>query len=84
MPAKRRDRELTLSLAFRSEAPKSRFKLKEENNRATFQPLPAPVQVTVRSQAGAAEIADIDTETRDGMVVYEISFKDEGKIRSCT
>jgi hypothetical protein len=44
-----------------------------------FSDLPTAVLQTIQERAPYAEIADIDKETRSGQVVYEISFKEEGK-----
>lgn len=44
-----------------------------------FSDLPAAVQKTVIAQAGTAEIADIDKETRDGRTVYEVEFERKGR-----
>jgi uncharacterized membrane protein YkoI len=43
-----------------------------------FTELPAAVQKTVREQVPTAPIADIDKHTKDGMIVYDISFKEKG------
>jgi uncharacterized membrane protein YkoI len=43
-----------------------------------FTELPAAVQKTVREQEPTAAISDIDKRTKDGQVVYEISFKEKG------
>ncbi len=40
--------------------------------------LPAPVQETVRKQAGEREIADIDHESWKGRSVYEVEFRQPG------
>jgi uncharacterized membrane protein YkoI len=45
----------------------------------TLADLPAAVLSAIRERAPNAEVADIDKETRSGQVVYEISFKEEGK-----
>ena len=50
-----------------------------ESRKVQFFELPAAVQKTVREQAGAAEIEDIDKETRNGKTVYEAAFKKDGK-----
>ena len=44
-----------------------------------FNQLPAAVQKTVRAQAPNAEVADIDTKTRDGVTVYQIQFRDKDR-----
>lgn len=41
--------------------------------------LPTAVQATIRREAGTNEIVDIDKETRDGKVVYEVEIKQPGK-----
>src|SRR4051812_9284315 len=41
--------------------------------------LPEKVQATVQAKAPDAEIANISRKDDNGRVVYEISFKDEGK-----
>jgi uncharacterized membrane protein YkoI len=43
--------------------------------------LPPAVQKTVREQAGAQKIADIDRETRTGRTVWEIELEQEGRNR---
>jgi len=43
-----------------------------------FNELPPAVQKTVRAQAPNAEIADISHNTRDGIEVYEVGFKESG------
>jgi uncharacterized membrane protein YkoI len=43
-----------------------------------FNELPPAVQKTVRAQAPNAEIADISHNTRDGIDVYEVEFKEPG------
>lgn len=45
----------------------------------TMKDLPAAVRQTIMEKAPNAEVKDIDKETRSGGVVYEITFKDEGK-----
>lgn len=44
-----------------------------------FNQLPAAVQKVVRDTAPNAEIADVETKTRDGMTVYEIQFRDRDR-----
>ena len=44
-----------------------------------FEELPPAVQKTVREQAGAQKIADIDRETRTGRIVWEVEFEKAGK-----
>jgi uncharacterized membrane protein YkoI len=41
--------------------------------------LPAPVQKTVREQAGGQQVADIDREDRTGQTVWEVEFEREGR-----
>lgn len=41
--------------------------------------LPAAVQNTIKAQAGAAPIEDIDKGTLNGRVVYEVAFKKDGQ-----
>ena len=41
--------------------------------------LPEKVQKTIQSQAPNAEIADINRKEKDGVVFYEVEFKDKGK-----
>jgi uncharacterized membrane protein YkoI len=43
-----------------------------------FTQLPAAVQKTVRERAPSAKIADIKQRTRDGVLVYEVSFEEKG------
>jgi len=43
--------------------------------------LPPAVQKTVREQAGAQKIADIDRETRTGKTVWEVEIEQDGKNR---
>jgi len=43
--------------------------------------LPPAVQKTVREQAGAQKVADIDRETRTGRTVWEIELEQEGRNR---
>lgn len=45
----------------------------------TLSDLPQAVRSTLSSQDPNAEIADIDKTTRNGQVVYEISFTEPGK-----
>jgi hypothetical protein len=45
----------------------------------TLADLPQAVKNTLRQRAPRAEIADIDQTTRDGRVVYEVSFIEQGK-----
>ncbi|MBA4150078.1 MAG: PepSY-like domain-containing protein [Verrucomicrobia bacterium] len=44
-----------------------------------FEDLPEAVQNTIRQESAGAEIADIDKEERTGQVIYEVSFKQEGR-----
>lgn len=44
-----------------------------------FTQLPAAVQKTVRDQAPNAKITDIHKDTKDGQIVYDISFEAKGK-----
>lgn len=46
-----------------------------------FEDLPPAVQKTVREQAGAGKIDDIDRETRTGRVVWEIEIEQDGRDR---
>ena len=41
-----------------------------------FNQAPAPVQETVRSRAPNAEVAAVNKETRNGITVYRIEFRD--------
>src|SRR5687767_711594 len=41
--------------------------------------LPPAVQKTVRQQAGANKIADIDRETRTGRIVWEVEIEQQGR-----
>jgi uncharacterized membrane protein YkoI len=45
----------------------------------TMKDLPAAVRQTIMEKAPNAEVTDIDKKTRDGRVMYEITFKDTGK-----
>lgn len=47
----------------------------EEASRA-FNETPAPVQETVRNRAPNAEVARVDKQTRDGIAIYRIEFRD--------
>jgi len=53
--------------------------LGKNESRVEFSQLPAAVRKTIQSQAGAAKIADLDRETRDGRVVYEVEFERQGR-----
>ena len=44
-----------------------------------FNQLPAPVQTTVRAKAPDAEIANIKKDTRNGLDVYAIQFRDKDR-----
>ena len=41
--------------------------------------LPEKVQKTIQSHAPNAEIADINRKEKDGLVFYDVEFKDKGK-----
>jgi len=41
--------------------------------------LPEPVRNALKDRAPTSEIADIDKETRDGQVVYKVTFAEPGK-----
>ncbi|HEY1172442.1 MAG TPA: PepSY domain-containing protein [Verrucomicrobiae bacterium] len=41
--------------------------------------LPTAAQATIKREAAGKDIVDIDKETRDGRVVYEVEIKQEGK-----
>jgi hypothetical protein len=41
--------------------------------------LPEKVQKTIQRDAPNAEIADINRKEKDGLVFYEVEFKDKGK-----
>jgi hypothetical protein len=45
----------------------------------TLKDLPSPVREALQKQMPRAEVADIDKTTRNGKVVYEISFAEPGK-----
>ena len=45
----------------------------------TVQQLPDAVKQTLKQRVPHAEIADIDKKTRNGKVVYQISFKEAGR-----
>jgi uncharacterized membrane protein YkoI len=47
--------------------------------RLTLDQLPAPVQDTVRKQAGGKEIAKIERETWNGQPGYRVQFKESGR-----
>jgi uncharacterized membrane protein YkoI len=53
--------------------PLSRFRSLEVRD------VPEPVQQTIREQAAGREVADIDRETWDGKVVYEVEFAQTGR-----
>lgn len=55
-----------------------------ESTSQKFNELPQPVQKTVRAHAPNAEIASVDKQTKDGMVVYEVTFNEPGKNPSVT
>lgn len=44
-----------------------------------FEQLPRPLQDTIRAHAGSVPIEDIDLQMRDGIAIYEVAFKKEGK-----
>lgn len=43
-----------------------------------FAQLPAAVQKTIRAQEPNAPVASIRKHTKDGLVVYDVSFKEKG------
>jgi uncharacterized membrane protein YkoI len=44
-----------------------------------FSALPADVQRSIQTHASGAEIADVNRLEENGRVLYEVSFRDEGK-----
>lgn len=52
--------------------------LSDGSGKVQFSELPAAVQKTLRDQAGAAAIEDIDRETKGGKTTYEAAFKKNG------
>ena len=43
--------------------------------------LPEKAQMTIKAKAPEAEIADISRQEKDGRVIYEVAFKDQGKMQ---
>ena len=43
--------------------------------------LPEKAQMTIKAKAPDAEIADISRQEKDGRVIYEVAFKDQGKMQ---
>src|SRR6267142_4735003 len=43
--------------------------------------LPEKAQITIKAKAPEAEIADISRQEKDGRVIYEVAFKDQGKMQ---
>jgi uncharacterized membrane protein YkoI len=43
-----------------------------------FTQLPPAVQKTIRERSATAKVADIDKHTRNGRVVYDVSFEEKG------
>ena len=43
--------------------------------------LPEKAQMTIKAKAPEAEIADISRQEKDGRVIYEVAFKDKGKMQ---
>ena len=43
-----------------------------------FTQLPPAVQKTIRQRSATAKVADIDKHTRNGRVVYDVSFEEKG------
>lgn len=52
---------------------------KEGSRKIQFNELPAPVQNTLRNQAGSARIDDIDAVTQRGETTYNAAFKRDGR-----
>ncbi len=53
---------------------------KEENEvKVALKDAPAPVQATLKREAGAAMIDEVDKETDHGKVIYEADAKIDGK-----
>ena len=46
-----------------------------------FNALPPAVQKTVRAQSPNGEIASINKTTQDGREVYQVEFREDGRIR---
>ncbi|MHC1763257.1 MAG: PepSY-like domain-containing protein [Verrucomicrobiia bacterium] len=52
---------------------------KEGSRKIPFSELPAPVQNTLRTQAGSARVEDIDAVTQKGETTYNAAFKRDGR-----
>ena len=44
-----------------------------------LQDLPQPVRDSLKERVASAEVADIDKQNRNGLVVYKISFAEPGR-----